>query len=986
MNNLLAEHPALQECLDGLKHLFIDITRLRQEPRYGERRGGYCDLQVATLDSEIPSASKLVATKKLFLGFRSSEPLRLAVRLARELKVWAALRHPHVLPVLGFYLGNDYQTAMLISEYMTYGDLEGYIAKVKPSSFERLHLGNVLVNPERRALLADFGLSKALDAGPSGFTTGNDARGTVRFSGPEILLDGVEGQSLANDIWSWACLVLEVLTDKIPFADIRFEPQLIAALIKATQMGTTLLSSVTPTPGQQLQPERSTQQISASPETPSNRPNHVLQPSSQVNHQPQPGQPGRPMHFHEFFTKAFDNWLAQKQLMLVPPRIDGKGVELHKLFLMVGALGGCRAVFEKKLWPVVGAKIGFPDFSGPLPYSKPEVADQLSKIYQNLLADFEVHWHTSLRPRDPRSVFPLPPQLQYLHPEIERLATPQFPLQQQQPQQQQQLQRPLGAGPPQQPDASARGPTPNQMGQQTPQMGKIQAATQQQEAIMRKQPGVAFPSQPGSSGQGGPMGIPSLLDLPPMVPQLFNNPDIQKLSPDDLKRRGLGDDVIQKVLVYRQQAVAKQIQTRKEQELLLQQQRQIQEQQVANVLDTQKETPQLTPGNQPSPGLGEPQKGLGANALQISAPVQPPQLPPSVPLLPGLNVPQEQLMKAQEKVRAALGLFHNKGNYSSVNLSHEQGILMEQSIQQTQSLLKQVAQNVISFVVLAPNDEGELNRIARTIVTVTDQRQILEKPPPEKRFIFGLGDLNNYRNHLTTFLNRAKGLQAQAIVQAQNNSGVFLPVPPPVAQQEPPRSASDSARAINNPIIDPPTSVDANIPATVNLPRRKSLPAFHPSLQRPGGVQQIPSLLTVADVNRLSKSPEEDAKGIAFGNAFSQPSDQISQSAPTSERLPTSELPRPQPTAQSLVAPNKRSLVERAGLPPRREATGLALNIQLAGDPGPSQPEVERATLKRGREDDVSSSGQSAGPSGFPKRTRRDFEANVVSGKPGSEA
>lgn len=109
--------------------------------------------------------------------------------------------------------------------------------------------GNVLVNPERRALLADFGLSKALDAGPSGFTTGNDTRGTVRFSCPEILLDGEGGQSLANDIWSWACLVLEVrkqsfcntppksllpqvLADKIPFSDIRFEPQLIAALMR----------------------------------------------------------------------------------------------------------------------------------------------------------------------------------------------------------------------------------------------------------------------------------------------------------------------------------------------------------------------------------------------------------------------------------------------------------------------------------------------------------------------------------------------------------------------------------------------------------------------------------------------------------------------------------------------------------------------------------------------------------------------------------
>ncbi|KAG8900958.1 hypothetical protein FRC00_009886 [Tulasnella sp. 408] len=205
---------------------------LKYETGYEEKRGGYCDLQVATLDPGIPSASKLVAAKKLLLGTRSNEPKRLAFRLARELKVWAGLRHPHVLPLLGFYLGHNYKTAVLISEYMVHGDLKDYITKMVPSYEQRLHLGNVLVNLQRRALLADFGLSKALDSGPTGFTTGNDARATVRFSGPEILLQGVAAQSLANDIWSWGCLVLEAMTDRIPFGNIQAETQLILALVQ----------------------------------------------------------------------------------------------------------------------------------------------------------------------------------------------------------------------------------------------------------------------------------------------------------------------------------------------------------------------------------------------------------------------------------------------------------------------------------------------------------------------------------------------------------------------------------------------------------------------------------------------------------------------------------------------------------------------------------------------------------------------------------
>ncbi|KAG8958003.1 hypothetical protein FRC00_003202 [Tulasnella sp. 408] len=138
---------------------------------------------------------------------------------------------------------------------MKYGDLKNYIAETKPSFDERLSLvrdltdglaylhgqappirhgdlkpANVLVNPDRRALLADFGLSKAVDTGPTGFTTGNDARGTIRYSSPEVLLQGTAAESLSNDIWSWGCLTLEALTDMIPFSDIKAEPQLVLAL------------------------------------------------------------------------------------------------------------------------------------------------------------------------------------------------------------------------------------------------------------------------------------------------------------------------------------------------------------------------------------------------------------------------------------------------------------------------------------------------------------------------------------------------------------------------------------------------------------------------------------------------------------------------------------------------------------------------------------------------------------------------------------
>ncbi|KAG8920411.1 hypothetical protein FRC01_000761 [Tulasnella sp. 417] len=238
MSRFNLNYSSLESCLQALSYLFIEVGRLTYEQGYDEIVGGYCELKVATLDSGL-LGSKLVAAKKLRLGIRASEPKRLAFRLARELKVWAGLRHPHVLPLLGFYLSDDCKTAVLISEYMCHGDLKDYLAKMKPTSSERLLLGNVLVNSERRGLLADFGLSKALDTGPTGFTTGNDARGTVRYSSPEVLLHGTASQSLSDDMWSWGCLVLEALTDKIPFADIQPEPQLILAVVQGQTPGDT---------------------------------------------------------------------------------------------------------------------------------------------------------------------------------------------------------------------------------------------------------------------------------------------------------------------------------------------------------------------------------------------------------------------------------------------------------------------------------------------------------------------------------------------------------------------------------------------------------------------------------------------------------------------------------------------------------------------------------------------------------------------------
>ncbi|KAG8896787.1 hypothetical protein FRC01_011622, partial [Tulasnella sp. 417] len=248
------------------------INRLRTETNYEEKRGGFGDVQVSTLDPETPTP-KLVAAKTIRLHGLNEEPQRIAFRLARELKVWAGLKHPHILPLLGFYLGKECSIAVLISEYMPYGDLKDFIEEHDPPWELRLDLvgisaplpgikaqlarqvrdltdgltylhgqsppirhgdlktGNVLITPAKRAMLADFGLSKALAEGPTGLTTSESFKGTLRYCSPELVFGKETGESLPSDIWAWACLVLEVLVDTMAYAEKNTEFSIMAALL-----------------------------------------------------------------------------------------------------------------------------------------------------------------------------------------------------------------------------------------------------------------------------------------------------------------------------------------------------------------------------------------------------------------------------------------------------------------------------------------------------------------------------------------------------------------------------------------------------------------------------------------------------------------------------------------------------------------------------------------------------------------------------------
>ncbi|KAG8917458.1 hypothetical protein FRC01_002441, partial [Tulasnella sp. 417] len=413
---------ALDNCLQGLGHLFIDIQRLRPEVGYEEKRGGYGDVQVSRLDPE-SSVSKLVAAKTVRLKARHKEPQRLAFRLARELKVWAGLRHPHVLALLGFYLDEDYKIAVLISEYMIHGDLKDYIDQDKPDWDKRLSLGNVLVSATRRAILADFGLSKALEEGPTGLTTSEGLKGTLRYYSPEVIRETCNGHSLPSDIWAWACLVLEVLADRIPYAEKKSEHSIILALMNNEPPSDT---TTLPIPISALKGLLN----KCWAIDPSERPSaedclQILNTeASSASVTIDLGSASSTLKDPQRFSSNQANPVNNSTRPL------GESAQNSQ---QAHSVRSSQHVTEKKLWPAVGAKIQFLDVTNQSLFPEPEVADQLFKYYKKALANFEIHWNDLFRACDPSATFPLPSHLRYLRPEIERFAYNLLPVLLQQP-------------------------------------------------------------------------------------------------------------------------------------------------------------------------------------------------------------------------------------------------------------------------------------------------------------------------------------------------------------------------------------------------------------------------------------------------------------------------------------------------------------------------------------------------------------------------
>ncbi|KIJ61064.1 hypothetical protein HYDPIDRAFT_189691 [Hydnomerulius pinastri MD-312] len=183
---------------------------------------------------EVPVAIKKTRTTSLPNVLREA-----GERLVHEARVWHSLKHENILLLLGVGYLESELLPVLVSPWMENGSLDEYLKQVSLTTraevqllsqiimgLEYLHSKgvthcdltsfNVLINQDGRALLSDFGLSRSerfSDTAPQ------FKFGATRWAAPEFFaaLGDPPSPTFASDMYSFGCVMLQVVTGKQPY-------------------------------------------------------------------------------------------------------------------------------------------------------------------------------------------------------------------------------------------------------------------------------------------------------------------------------------------------------------------------------------------------------------------------------------------------------------------------------------------------------------------------------------------------------------------------------------------------------------------------------------------------------------------------------------------------------------------------------------------------------------------------------------------------
>ncbi|KAL0575315.1 hypothetical protein V5O48_006666 [Marasmius crinis-equi] len=223
----------------GLHPKCLSIQNVRRLGDFPIAAGGFGDVWKGAIgESSQPVCLKIV---KLYLG---SDVEKLSKDYLREAIVWRQMRHANLLPFLGIYRLEQTQQLCLISPWMEKGNLIQYLKATRRDNVKHYtlvhdvasglcHLHhtkivhgdlkgvNILVTPDERACIGDFGLSRVADSHRLSLptSTSRGPAGTARWLAPELLTGG-DGTTRESDVYAFGCVCYEIFTGLHPFPEI----------------------------------------------------------------------------------------------------------------------------------------------------------------------------------------------------------------------------------------------------------------------------------------------------------------------------------------------------------------------------------------------------------------------------------------------------------------------------------------------------------------------------------------------------------------------------------------------------------------------------------------------------------------------------------------------------------------------------------------------------------------------------------------------
>ncbi|KAF7325118.1 Kinase-like protein [Mycena kentingensis (nom. inval.)] len=218
------------------------ITGVSECSAWPQKGGGYGDVFQAMLNG-VP-----VALKRLRMYAPGPTSGKHRGTLCKEALLWQQLSHDlghkNILPLLGIDSDSFSPVFCMVSPWMKNGTVNDFLANIRGADRIRtvntliyeiaeglafLHAqgvmhgdlrgANILVDDERHARLADFGLAALIDVSYTETTSSRMNGGCVRWKAPEAFLSPTPSKPI--DIYAFACVCYELYTSHQPFHDIR---------------------------------------------------------------------------------------------------------------------------------------------------------------------------------------------------------------------------------------------------------------------------------------------------------------------------------------------------------------------------------------------------------------------------------------------------------------------------------------------------------------------------------------------------------------------------------------------------------------------------------------------------------------------------------------------------------------------------------------------------------------------------------------------